>query len=104
MPSQLEWAEIGQLAPLAPHIYKPPGRTPKQRKRALDEPRNPYKASRLNRPVRCEKCKEEGHNSRGCKASIIGETPWQRRQRLEKEKVVSKWDVNGTNKKTKNCF
>ena len=76
MPGQLEWAEIRQLAPLAPHIYKPPGRTPKQRKRAPDEPRNPYKASRLNRPVRCEKCKDEGHNSRGCKASIIGETPW----------------------------
>ena len=54
-----------------------------------------------NRPVRCGKCKKEGHNSRECKAGITGETPWQRRQRLEKEKVVSNWDVNGTNKKTK---
>ncbi|XP_030933015.1 uncharacterized protein LOC115958893 [Quercus lobata] len=75
MLGQSEWAEIGQFAPLASHIYKPPGRPPKQRKRALDEPRNPYKASRLNRLVRCGKCKKEGHNSRGCKAGITGETP-----------------------------
>ncbi|XP_050277736.1 uncharacterized protein LOC126719198 [Quercus robur] len=46
MPGQSEWAETGQPALLAPHIYKPPGRPPKQRKRASDEPRNPYKASR----------------------------------------------------------
>ena len=89
MPGQSEWAETGQPAPLAPNIYKPPGRPPKQRKRASDEPRNPYKASRLNKPVRCGKCKKEGHNSRGCKAGITGETPWQRRQRLEREKTVS---------------
>ncbi|XP_050263959.1 uncharacterized protein LOC126708197 [Quercus robur] len=89
MPGQSEWAETGQPAPLAPHIYKPPGRPPKQRKRASDEPRNPYKASRQNRPVKCGKCKKEGHNSRGCKAGITGETPWQRRQRLQREKAPS---------------
>ncbi|XP_023913518.1 uncharacterized protein LOC112025084 [Quercus suber] len=88
MPCQSEWADTRQPAPLAPHIYKPLGRPPKQRKRASNEPRNPYKASRLNRPIRCEKCKKEGHNSRGCKASITGETPWQRRQRLAKEKAA----------------
>ena len=55
MPSQSEWAETGQLAPLAPNIYEPPSRPPKQRKRASDEPKNPYKASRLNKPVRCGK-------------------------------------------------
>ncbi|XP_065623057.1 uncharacterized protein LOC112022323 [Quercus suber] len=88
MPGQSEWAETGQPAPLAPHIYKPPGRPPKQRKRASDEPRNPYKASRLNRLVRCGKCKKERHNSRGCKAGITGETPWQRGQRLAREKAA----------------
>ncbi|KAF3961033.1 hypothetical protein CMV_014298 [Castanea mollissima] len=31
---------------------------------------------------------EEGHNSRGCKAGITRETPWQRRQRLEREKTA----------------
>ena len=89
MPSQSEWAETGQPAPLAPHIYKPPGRPPKQRKRAPDEPKNPYKASRLNRPVRCRKCKKEGHNSRGCKVGITRETPWQGRQRFERGKAIS---------------
>ena len=89
MPGQSEWAETGRPAPLAPHIYKPLGRPPKQRKKAPDQPRNPNKASRLNRPVRCWKCKKEGHNSRGCKAGITGETPWQKRQRLKREKTVS---------------
>ena len=89
MPGQSEWAETGQPASLVPNIYKPPGRPPKQRKRASDEPRNLYKASRLNKPVRCGKCKKKGHNSRGCKASITRETPWQRRQRLQREKTVS---------------
>ncbi|XP_050255010.1 uncharacterized protein LOC126700879 [Quercus robur] len=48
MPGQSEWVETGQPAPLAPHIYKPPGRPLKQRKKASDEPRNPYNASSLN--------------------------------------------------------
>ena len=99
MPGQSKWAETGQPAPLAPHIYKPQRRSPKQRKMAPDEPMNPYKVSRLNRPVRYGKCKKERHNSRGCKASITGETPWQRRQRLEREKTVSNWDLNGKKKK-----
>ncbi|XP_030945853.1 uncharacterized protein LOC115970348 [Quercus lobata] len=85
-----EKAKTGQPAPLAPHIYKPLGRPPKQSKRASDEPRNPYKASRLNRPIRCGKCKKERHNSKGCKAGITGETPWQWRQRLQREKAISK--------------
>ena len=88
MPGQSEWAKTGQPASLALNIYKPLGRPPKQRKRASDESRNPYKASRLNKPVRCGKCKKEGHNLKGCKAGITGETPWQRRQRLQREKTV----------------
>ena len=85
MPSQLEWVETGQPAPLAPHIYKPSGRPPKQRKRASDEPRNPYKASRLNKPVRCGKCKKEGHNSKGCKAGITQEGAGQKGRAKETE-------------------
>ena len=104
MLSQSKRAETGQPALLVPHIYKLPGRPPKQRNRASDEPRNPYKTSRLNRPVRCGKCKKEGHNSKGCKAGITRETPWQRRQRLEREKVVSNWDLNGKKEKKKNLF
>ena len=99
MSGQSEWAETGQPAPLAPNVYKPLGRLAKQRKRASDEPRNPYKTSRLNKPVSCGKCKKEGHNSRGCKAGITGETLWQRRQRLQREKTVSNQDLNGKKKK-----
>uniref|UniRef100_A0A2N9GQI8 Uncharacterized protein n=1 Tax=Fagus sylvatica TaxID=28930 RepID=A0A2N9GQI8_FAGSY len=36
---------------------------------------------------KCGKCHKEGHNSRSCKASITGETAWQRRQRLDREKA-----------------
>jgi len=104
MPGQSERAETGQSALLAPHIYKPPGRPPKQRKRAPDEPRNPYKASRLNRPIRYRKCKKEWHNLRECKVGITGETPWQMRQRLQREKAVSNWDLNGKKKKKKLVF
>ena len=61
--------------------------------------RTPYKSSRLNRPVRCGKCKKDGHNSRRCKVGITGEIPWQRRQRLQSKKAVSNWDLNGKKKK-----
>ncbi|XP_065617880.1 uncharacterized protein LOC136062593 [Quercus suber] len=89
MPGQSEWVQTGHVAPIAPHVYKPPGRPPKLRKKAPDEPRNPYRVSRMNKTIKCGKCHREGHNSRGCKAIITGETTWQRRQRLQKDKVVS---------------
>ena len=59
-----------------------------KRKRDADEP-NPYKVSRANRPVRCRRCQQEGHNVRGCKANVTGETTSERRQRLQKGKSVS---------------
>ena len=37
MPSQFEWVETNQPAPVAPHMYKPPDRPPKQRKRDPEE-------------------------------------------------------------------
>nr|POE91448.1 hypothetical protein CFP56_18336 [Quercus suber] len=36
----------------------------------------------MNKTIKCGKCKKEGHNARRCKASITGETLWQRRDRL----------------------
>ena len=89
MPGQSEWVKTNQPAPVAPHVYKPPGRPPKQRKRDPEEPRNPYRVSRMNKTIKCGKCKKEGHNARGCKAGITGETPWQRRDRLAKSAAVS---------------
>ena len=59
-----------------------------KRKIDVDEP-NPYKVSRANRAVRCGRCRQEGHNARGCKANITGKTPWEKRQRLQKGKSVS---------------
>ena len=89
MPGQSEWVQTNQLVPIAPHVYKPPNRSPKQRKKDPEEPKNPYRVSRMNKGIKCRKCHKEGHNARGCKASITGETPWQRRQRLGKEKAIS---------------
>ena len=59
-----------------------------KRKRDADEP-NSYKVSRVNKLVRCGRCQKEGHNARGCKANVTGETAWERRKRLQKEKFVS---------------
>ena len=88
MLGQSEWVETIQLALVAPHVYKPHGRPPKQRKRDPEEPRNPYRVSRMNKTIKCGKCQKEGHNARGCKADTTGETPWQRRDRLTKSKTV----------------
>ena len=35
MPGQSEWVETNQPTPVAPHMYKSPGRPPEQRKRIL---------------------------------------------------------------------
>ena len=89
MPGQSEWVETNQPAFVAPHVYKPPGRPPKQRKRDPKKPRNPYRVSRMNKTIKSGKCQKEGHNARGCKVGIIGETPWQRRDKLAKSTAVS---------------
>ena len=60
-----------------------------KRKRDANESRNPYKVSRANKRVRCGRCEKEGHNAKGCKANVTGETAWERRQRLHKGKSVS---------------
>ncbi|XP_023894356.1 uncharacterized protein LOC112006306 [Quercus suber] len=88
MPGQSEWMSSGQPKPVAPIVYKPPGRLTMKRKRDADEP-NPYKVSRVNRPLRCGKCHQEGYNARECKANVTGETAWERRQRLQKGKSGS---------------
>jgi len=88
---QDEWTETNQPALVAPIVYKLPGRPPMKKKKDADEPNNPYKVSRSNKSIKCGFCHKEGHNSRKCKAGITGETPWQRRQRLERQnKFVSK--------------
>ncbi|XP_065636828.1 uncharacterized protein LOC111991782 [Quercus suber] len=88
MPSQSEWMSSAQPKPVAPIVHKPLGRLPMKRKRDANES-NPYKVSRANRPLRCGKCHQEGHNARGCKANVTSETAWERRQRLQKGKSGS---------------
>jgi len=89
--SQDEWIETSQPAHVAPIVYKPPSWPPMKRKKDANEPNNPYKVFRLSRPIKCGFCHKEGHNSRGCKARITSETPWQRRHGLERQrKFVSK--------------
>ena len=91
LPSQDEWTETNQPASVAPIVYKLLSRPPMKRKKDADEPNNPYKVSRSNRLIKFGFCHKEGHNSKGCKAGITGETPWQRRQRLERQrKFVSR--------------
>ena len=89
MPGQSEWVETNHPAPITPHVYKPPGRPQKQRKKDPEEPMNPYRVSRVNKTIKYGKCQKEGHNAKGCKAGITGETQWQRRDRLAKSKAVS---------------
>ena len=81
MSSQFEWMSSGQPKPVAPIVYKPPSRPPMKRKRDVDE-LNLYKVSKANRPVRCGRCQKKGHNTRGCKINVTGETPWEKRQKL----------------------
>ncbi|XP_075663102.1 uncharacterized protein LOC142632612 [Castanea sativa] len=56
LPGQDEWIKTNQLAPVAPIVYKPPGRPPMKRKKDADEPNNPYNVSRSNRPIKCGFC------------------------------------------------
>ena len=86
--SQDEWIETNQPAHVAPIVYKPA--TNEKEKKDADEQNNPYKVFRSNRPIKCGFCHKEAHNSRRCKAGITGETPWQRRQRLKRQKKICK--------------
>ncbi|XP_030936015.1 uncharacterized protein LOC115961120 [Quercus lobata] len=86
LPGQDEWVETNLPTSVTPIVYKPAGRPPMKRKKDADEPNNPYKVSRSYRPIKCGFCHQNEHNSRRCKAGITGEIPWQRRQRLERDK------------------
>ena len=52
MLGQSEWVETKQPASVVSHVYKPPDRPPKQRKRDPEESRNPYKVSRMNKTIK----------------------------------------------------
>ena len=56
LPGQDEWVETNLPTLVAPIVYKPAGRPPMKRKKDADEPNNPYKVSRSNRPIKCGFC------------------------------------------------
>ncbi|GFZ04651.1 hypothetical protein Acr_17g0002230 [Actinidia rufa] len=51
---------------MPPHIRKRAGMPKKNRKKADDEPNNPIRVKKHYTSLRCDKCKEVGHNSRTC--------------------------------------
>ena len=73
---------MAKTAPVAPTIYKPLGRPPIKGKRDADEPRNSYRVSRANNPIKCGRRQRKGYNARGCKANVNGKTPSQRRNKV----------------------
>lgn len=59
------------LSPILPPQYKTqPGRPKNARKRAADEPHNPFKINRKGTTIKCGNCESFGHNARACKGPI----------------------------------
>ena len=74
VPSKEEWEKIEYLD-IVPNIpRKPAGRPKKKQIRSTEEPANPYRVSRAGGVVVCGNYGQQGHNVRGCKARITGET------------------------------
>ncbi|KAF2315942.1 hypothetical protein GH714_040737 [Hevea brasiliensis] len=94
LPRQHDW-EKTNLPDIQPAMVRKPADRPKKRRiRAIDEPRNPFKLTRARGTVYCGNCKQKGHNVRGCKAALTGDTPWQRRQRLNRAKKMGEQNIN----------
>ncbi|XP_061370246.1 uncharacterized protein LOC133312964 [Gastrolobium bilobum] len=70
IPSEEHWPETNQT-PLFPPKYKnAPGRPKKARKKAADEPINPYRVSRKGQSLKCGNCGAWVHNARSCKGAL----------------------------------
>lgn len=67
IPDMSTWVntEGGVILPLIMRIAH--GRPKKARRRGPDEAKNPNAIRKHGTPVKCGKCKQEGHNSRTCK-------------------------------------
>ena len=62
------------------------GRPKKQRKRDLNEPRNPYKIKKCVKDLRCGKCRKVGHNARTCPENEKNKNKPTKKQK--KQKVI----------------
>jgi hypothetical protein len=66
MPGPEEWPDVDGCDEVLPPVVRvQPGRTKKARRRAPDEPTNPYKISHSGYVVTCENCGGQGHNYKG---------------------------------------
>jgi len=67
MPGPEEWPDVGAYSEILPPVDRvQPGRPRKARRRAPDEPTNPYKISRSGYVVTYGNCGGKGHNYKGC--------------------------------------
>ena len=70
LPGEEDWPKTNNL-PCNPPIYKNAvGRPRKARKKAIDEPTNPYKITRVGQTIKCSNCGASGHNVRRCKGPL----------------------------------
>lgn len=70
VPSEENWPTSNHINILPPHYKTAPGRPKKARKRAVDEPKNPFRESRKGATMKCGNCGSIGHNARGCKGPV----------------------------------
>ena len=66
VPGEEYWG-TSSVEPIQPPKYsRPPGRPRKQRKKAKEEPTNPYKLKRRYGKTKCSTCQQVGYNSKVC--------------------------------------
>lgn len=70
IPNMTMWVNTEGDVILPPKIRIAPGRPKKARRRGVDQPKNPNVVRKHCAPVKCGKCKQEGHNSRTCKVIL----------------------------------
>ncbi|XP_052194908.1 uncharacterized protein LOC127802872 isoform X2 [Diospyros lotus] len=70
IPGEEDWPKTNQNPLVAPKYNNGPGRPKKARKKAADEPINPYRVSRKGQSLKCGNCGAVGHNARGCKGVV----------------------------------
>ena len=66
------WEDTGFEPVGPPRKQRPPGRPKKRRKRDADEQRTQSSKLRRRLVMKCQYCKEIGHNKRTCKGKVGG--------------------------------
>lgn len=74
-------------------------RSKKRRIKIKDKVQNPYKLIRVGGFVKYGKCQQIGHNARGFKAGITGETSWKRRMTRKNAKSNTTTETRAAKRK-----